>query len=51
MAEFFNMATWQVPFPNWTSMAYQIFFFFVFEDAFHFFGTSTSLAFYSRAMF
>ena len=39
MAELFGMSTWQVPFPSWTSIVPQILFFFVFEDAFHYFGT------------
>ena len=34
------MATWQVPFPNYMKMVYQIAFFFVFEDMFHYFGSS-----------
>ena len=43
MAEFFGMSTWQVPFPSWTSIVPQVFFFFVFEDMFHYFGQSTPL--------
>ncbi|KAI0085253.1 C-4 methyl sterol oxidase [Irpex rosettiformis] len=38
MAEFFGMATWQVPFPHWTAIVPQIMFFFVFEDAYHYFA-------------
>ena len=40
MAEFFGMSTWQVPFPSWQSIVPQVFFFFVFEDMFHYFGES-----------
>ena len=36
MAEMFGMTTWQVPFPSWRTMAGQILFFFVFEDAYHY---------------
>ncbi|KAJ3565519.1 hypothetical protein NP233_g7580 [Leucocoprinus birnbaumii] len=36
LAETFGMSTWQVPFPSWKAMAPQIFFFFFFEDLFHF---------------
>ena len=42
MAEFFGMATWQVPFPAWSAIAPQVFFFFVFEDMFHYFGASSA---------
>ncbi|KAI0073346.1 C4-methyl sterol oxidase [Panus rudis PR-1116 ss-1] len=38
MAEYFGMMTWQVPFPSWKAIAPQVFFFFVFEDMFHFFA-------------
>ena len=40
MAEMFGMSTWQVPFPTWQQIVPQVFFFFVFEDIFHFFGVS-----------
>ncbi|PFH49532.1 hypothetical protein AMATHDRAFT_62994 [Amanita thiersii Skay4041] len=36
MAESFGMTTYQVPFPSWKTMVPQIFFFFFFEDLFHF---------------
>ncbi|KAG0147467.1 hypothetical protein CROQUDRAFT_656029 [Cronartium quercuum f. sp. fusiforme G11] len=36
IAEYFGMATHTVPFPSWTTMAYQIAIFFVFEDCFHY---------------
>ena len=42
MAETFGMATWQVPFPTWQHIVPQVFFFFVFEDIFHFFGVFPS---------
>lgn len=32
------MATWQVPFPDWRTIAGQVALFFIFEDAFHFFA-------------
>ena len=32
------MATWQVPFPSWQTIAGQVALFFIFEDAFHFFA-------------
>ena len=38
MAEFFGMATWQVPFPSWQLQLPQLAFFFVFEDMGHFFA-------------
>ncbi|KAI0308993.1 C-4 methyl sterol oxidase [Amylostereum chailletii] len=38
VAEAIGMSTWQVPFPEWTKMAYQIAIFFVFEDMFHYFA-------------
>ena len=40
MAEMFGLTTWQVPFPDWQTVAYQVLVFFVFEDIFHFFGMS-----------
>lgn len=36
LAEAFGLQTYQVPFPSWPTMAYQILLFFVFEDAFHY---------------
>ncbi|KAH9810660.1 hypothetical protein DFH28DRAFT_932768 [Melampsora americana] len=36
LADYLGMATHSVPFPSWTTMAYQIALFFVFEDAFHY---------------
>ncbi|GJJ14249.1 C-4 sterol methyl oxidase [Clathrus columnatus] len=36
LAEFLGMSTWQVPFPPWKTMALQVLFFFIFEDAFHY---------------
>jgi len=36
IAEFLGMQTYQIPFPAWTKMAYQILLFFIFEDAFHY---------------
>ena len=41
MAESFGMQTYQVPFPSWQTMLPQVALFFVFEDMFHYFGTST----------
>ena len=38
MAEMFGMSTWQVPFPPLKTMAGQVALFFIFEDAFHYFG-------------
>lgn len=35
MAEYFGMATHSVPFPAWTTIAWQVACFFVFEDTFH----------------
>ncbi|KAI0791411.1 C4-methyl sterol oxidase [Abortiporus biennis] len=37
-AELFGLSTWQVPFPDWQTVAMQVAFFFVFEDGFHFFA-------------
>lgn len=50
MAEFFGMATWQVPFPAWSAIAPQVFFFFVFEDMFHYFGASVLLLPFSPSL-
>lgn len=36
IAESFGMKTWQVPFPSWTTMAYQILIFLMMEDAWHY---------------
>ncbi|EJT98218.1 hypothetical protein DACRYDRAFT_24694 [Dacryopinax primogenitus] len=36
IAEYLGMATYQLPFPGWKTMAWQIALFFMFEDAFHF---------------
>jgi len=36
LAEALGMSTHQVPFPHWTTMAYQIVIFFFFEDFFHY---------------
>lgn len=36
MAEYFGMATHQVPFPSWGTVAYQVALFFVLEDAWHY---------------
>jgi len=38
VCEYFGMGTYQVPFPAWTTIAYQILIFFFFEDAFHYFA-------------
>lgn len=38
LAEYFGLATHQVPFPSWKLMAAQIALFFVFEDMFHYFA-------------
>ncbi|GHJ90467.1 hypothetical protein NliqN6_6869 [Naganishia liquefaciens] len=38
LAEYFGLATHQVPFPSWKLMAIQIAMFFVFEDMFHYFA-------------
>ncbi|KIY44736.1 hypothetical protein FISHEDRAFT_50852 [Fistulina hepatica ATCC 64428] len=38
VADSIGMATYQVPFPSWQTMAPQILLFFVFEDTFHFLG-------------
>ncbi|CED83720.1 c-4 methyl sterol oxidase [Phaffia rhodozyma] len=38
MAEYFGMSTHSVPFPSWTTMAWQVAIFFVFEDTFHYFA-------------
>lgn len=43
IAEGLGMSTWQVPFPAWKDIAFQVAFFFVYEDMFHFFGTQTLL--------
>jgi methylsterol monooxygenase len=40
LAEFVGMKTHHVPFPDYKTMAWQIFFFMFFEDLFHFVGTS-----------
>jgi len=39
MADGLGMTTWEVPFPEFKTMAIQIAFFFVFEDFFHWNGT------------
>ncbi|CAH7686725.1 methylsterol monooxygenase [Phakopsora pachyrhizi] len=36
VAEYFGMTTHSVPFPSWTTIAYQVAIFFVFEDFFHY---------------
>ncbi|KZT54049.1 sterol desaturase, partial [Calocera cornea HHB12733] len=36
LAEAIGIQTYQLPFPEWTKMAYQILIFFIFEDAFHY---------------
>jgi len=41
MAEYFGMATHQVPFPKWTTIAYQVALFFVMEDAWHYWAHRT----------
>ena len=41
IAEGLGMSTWHVPFPAWKDIAFQVAFFFVYEDMFHFFGTRT----------
>ncbi|KZT33350.1 sterol desaturase [Sistotremastrum suecicum HHB10207 ss-3] len=38
MAEALGMQTWQVPFPNWKTMAVQVAIFFVLEDFWHYFA-------------
>ncbi|KAH7102426.1 C4-methyl sterol oxidase [Auriculariales sp. MPI-PUGE-AT-0066] len=37
-AKFFNMKTWEVPFPTWQTSVYQIIIFFFMEDAWHYFA-------------
>jgi len=41
LAEYFGMATHQVPFPKWTTMAAQIALFFVLEDTWHYWAHRT----------
>lgn len=41
MAEYFGMATHQVPFPSWGTIAYQVALFFVLEDAWHYWAHRT----------
>jgi len=38
MAQMVGMSTWEVPFPSWTSIVFQVSIFFVLEDLFHFFA-------------
>ena len=44
LAESIGMSTYQVPFPDWKTMAPQVAFFFFFEDLFHFVGSSICLS-------
>jgi methylsterol monooxygenase len=45
MADSLGMTTWEVPFPEFKTMAIQIAFFFVFEDFFHWNGTPITFYF------